>query len=114
MLKSSNDTSTEKLLIRLLFKRAARKMLVNLTKGRHFGCILLWIHCDTDSRYFVKLAFILKRISRIPRGNTARVFCSGAGNYFCPRATLRLFRCLAGQTPVQTASIKLKNWSLRA
>jgi hypothetical protein len=32
---------------------------------------------------------------------------SGAGNYFCPRATLSLFGCLAGQIPVKKAIIKL-------
>jgi hypothetical protein len=29
------------------------------------------------------------------------------GNYFCPRATLRPFRCLAGQIPVKKAIIQL-------
>ncbi len=37
-----------------------------------------------------------------------------AGNYFRSRATLRLFRCLAGQIPVKKAIIKLKICSLRA
>ncbi len=29
----------------------------------------------------------------------------GVGNFLCPRATLRLFRCLAGQIPVKKANI---------
>ena len=34
---------------------------------------------------------------------------AGAGNYFRPRATLRLYLCLAGQIQVKKAYSKLKN-----
>ncbi len=39
---------------------------------------------------------------------------AGAGNYFCPWPTLRLFRCLASQIPFKKTIIKLKISSLRA
>jgi hypothetical protein len=41
-------------------------------------------------------------------------FIPGTGNYFCPRATLSLFKCLADQIPVKKAIIKLKICSPRA